>query len=169
VTIAERQETGDFGASGRVEQIIHRHPPGREDLIAILQDIQEELGYLSEDSVRCVSQHTGISENEIYGLSTFYAQFRFNPPGLHSVCVCLGTACHVRGGQQVMAQVRQQLGVGAGQTTRDGRFDLSRLACIGCCALAPTMTVDGKVHARMTPQKARAVIDEYSGDDSNNG
>jgi NADH-quinone oxidoreductase subunit E len=134
----------------------------RGSLIPMLQEIQERLGYLCEEAVAELSRRTGISENEIYGVATFYEQFRFRPPGEHTICICQGTACHVRGGRQILAEVEQRLGVRPGETTEDGRFDLKRVACIGCCALAPTLTIDGEVHARMTPQKARGVIARYA-------
>jgi NADH-quinone oxidoreductase subunit E len=149
-----------------VAEIVARHPDGRESLIPILQEIQDTLGYLSEGSLRELAGRTGISENEIYGVATFYAQFRFRPPAEHSICVCLGTACHVRGGRRVLWAFEKRLGIRAGQMTEDGKFDLSRVACLGCCALGPTVSVDGEVHAHMTPQKARAMVARHAEADS---
>jgi NADH-quinone oxidoreductase subunit E len=128
-----------------------------------LQDIQERLGYLSEESINEVEKFTGISANEIYGVATFYTQFRFAPPGEHNIQVCQGTACHVRGGYQILAQFEQLLGAKAGQTTSDGKFDLVRVACLGCCALAPVVMVDGKVHATVTVKKVPSIISQHSG------
>lgn len=147
----------ESGPTEHVRQIVGRHPPVRDSLIPILQEVQQTLGYLSEDAVRELARLTGVSENEIYGVGTFYAQFRFRPPAEHNIRVCLGTACHVRGGHRVMAEFEKQLGIRAGQTTGDGRFDLERVACLGCCALGPTVVVDGRVHARMTVLKARGL------------
>ncbi|MFQ6111320.1 MAG: NADH-quinone oxidoreductase subunit NuoE [Nitrospinota bacterium] len=148
----------------QVEEIVRRHPPGRESLIPVLQDIQERFGYLSEESVDELARVTGISENEIYGVATFFTQFRVTPPGEHRIQACLGTACHVRGGHQILSELEQRLGIKAGETTADRKFDLERVACIGCCALAPVVVVDGDVHARMAPQKVRSIISRYRRD-----
>lgn len=142
----------------QIRGIIGRHPPGRQSLIPVLQDVQESFGYLVEEAVGELARQSGISENEIYGVATFYTQFRFRPPGEHLVHVCLGTACHVRGGPQVLEAFEQRLGIKAGQTSADGKFELARVACVGCCALAPVVVVDGEVQARMTPQRAAALI-----------
>jgi NADH-quinone oxidoreductase subunit E len=145
----------------RVDQIVASHPAGRQSLIPILQDIQGSFGYLPEPVVKQLPERVGISANEIYGVATFYTQFRFRPPAQHHIVVCQGTACHVRGGRQVLNELQQRLGIRPGSTTADGKFDLERIACIGCCALAPTVTVDGEVHARVTPRKAREIVDGY--------
>ncbi|MHC4067601.1 MAG: NADH-quinone oxidoreductase subunit NuoE [Planctomycetota bacterium] len=149
----------DSTASDQLGQIVSAHPPGRSSLIPILQDIQEKTGYLPEDWMRELPILIKISENEIYGVATFYTQFRFRPPAEHTIRVCQGTACHVRGGRNVLTEFERRLGVRPGGTTKDGRFDLERIACIGCCALAPTVTLDGEVHARMVPRKVRSIID----------
>ena len=140
--------------------LVERYGSQRSGLLPILQDIQARFGYLSEETLKELPSHTGISENEIYGVATFYTQFRFRPPGEHTIVVCQGTACHVRGGRQVLAEFEKRLGVHPGETTRDGRFDLERVACIGCCALAPTVTLDGEVHARVTAGKARTIVEQ---------
>ncbi|MHC4205466.1 MAG: NADH-quinone oxidoreductase subunit NuoE [Planctomycetota bacterium] len=145
-----------------IKDILKRHPANRGSLIPVLQDIQEDFGYLSEETVEELARLMGISANEIYGVATFYTQFRFNPPGQHSIRSCQGTACHVRGGNQILTELEQRLGITAGQTTTDGRFDLERLACLGCCALAPVVAVDGKVHARMTAKKIPSVLSQYN-------
>jgi NADH-quinone oxidoreductase subunit E len=148
--------------AGTIDSIVAAHAPGRQSLIPILQDIQEQFGYLSEETLSELSRRTGISENEIYGVGTFYAQFRFRPPSEHMIRACQGTACHVRGGHQILAELEQRLGCRAGETSRDGRFDLERVACIGCCALAPVVTVDGEVFATMTPRRVRHMLNRYS-------
>jgi len=151
------------GLLSKIKAILERYPENRGSLIPVLQDIQEDFGYLSEETVEELARLMDISANEIYGVATFYTQFRFNPPGQHSIQSCQGTACHVRGGQQILKELEQRLGITAGQTTADGRFDLERLACLGCCALAPVVAVDGKVHARMTAKKIPSLLSQYPG------
>lgn len=146
----------------RVQDIWARHPAKRASLIPVLQDIQDSFGYLPETAIDLLSELADISANEIYGVATFYTQFRFSPPGEHTVRVCQGTACHVRQGSQILNEVEQQLKIKAGQTTVDGKFDLERVACLGCCALAPVMVVDDKVHARMSVKKISSVLSHYA-------
>ncbi len=150
-----------------ISEILARYPANRGSLIPILQDIQEKYGYLSEEVLAELEQLTGISANEIYGVATFYTQFRFRPPGEHTVCVCQGTACHVRGGHQILAQFEQRLGTKAGETTANGKFELARVACLGCCALAPVVMVDGKVYAAVTAKKIPAILSQYGGKGDN--
>jgi NADH-quinone oxidoreductase subunit E len=132
----------------------------RGDLIPVLQRLQERAGYLRPDLIRAISRWLRISENEIYGVATFYAQFRFHPPGRHHLKVCLGTACHVKGGEQILLTARQRLGVDIGGTTADGEYDLDRVACLGCCALAPVVALDAKVHSQMSVLKVQRILDE---------
>ncbi len=153
-------------SSSKIIDIIARYPANRGSLIPVLQDVQEKLGYLSEEAVEELGRLMGISANEIYGVATFYTQFRFHPPGEHTIQSCQGTACHVRGGQKIHNELEQRLGITAGQTTEDGQFDLERVACLGCCALAPVVAVDGKVHAQVTAKKIPSVLSQY---DDNKG
>jgi NADH-quinone oxidoreductase subunit E len=141
--------------------IVSRYPANRGSLIQILQDIQDRDGYLSEEAVGEVEAAIGISANEIFGVATFYTQFRFHPPGDHLIHVCQGTACHVRGGAQNMQELQQRLKIKAGEITPDNKFELGRVACLGCCALAPVVSIDGHVYARVTPKKLPAILDEY--------
>jgi len=135
---------------------------GREgDLIPILQKVQEKAGYIPEDAVARISEFLRLSENRIYGVASFYSQFRFNEPGRHSIKVCLGTACHVRGGQILADAVERDLGITDGQTTEDRRFDFRRVACLGCCALAPVVQVDDDIHSRVTVIRFKEILDEY--------
>lgn len=145
----------------KIRGILDRYGAERGNLIPVLQDIQEEIGYLSDEAIKEVERHTGISANEIYGVATFYTQFRFSPPGEHTIVSCQGTACHVRGGQQILRELEKRLGITAGKTTTDGKFDLERVACLGCCALAPVVAVDGKVHAQMSAKKVPHVLARY--------
>lgn len=134
---------------------------GREDLIPLLQEIQEAESYITPESIRDLSRKLRISESEIYGVATFYAQFRFHPPGEHSIYICMGTACHVRGGEQLTAFLRHRLGIDIGETTPDRIYDLNHVACLGCCALAPVVKVDDKIYSQMSVLKLGKVMDEY--------
>jgi NADH-quinone oxidoreductase subunit E len=131
------------------------------DLIPILQRVQEEFGYISEESTRMISRFLKMSESQIFGVASFYSQFRFIEPGRHSIKVCLGTACHVGGGQALAETIQHQLGVLPGQTTEDKRFDFQRVACLGCCALSPVVQVDADVHSRVTPIRLRQILEQY--------
>jgi NADH-quinone oxidoreductase subunit E len=131
------------------------------DLIPILQRIQEKDGYLSETGIREVSEFLRVSENQVFGVASFYSQFRFSAPGRHSIRVCLGTACHVRSGQILADAVSRELDVLPGETTADGRFDLQRVACLGCCALAPVIQVDDEIHSRVTVIRLKGILAKY--------
>jgi len=150
--------------SSRIVDILAKYPAERASLIPVLQDIQQDLGYLSQEVINELERRMGISANEIYGVATFYTQFRFSPPGEHTILSCQGTACHVRGGSQLLKKLEQRLGITAGQTTKDGKFDLERVACLGCCALAPVVAVDGKVHAQVTANKIPSILSRYAGE-----
>ncbi|UCG50468.1 MAG: NADH-quinone oxidoreductase subunit NuoE [Candidatus Latescibacterota bacterium] len=131
------------------------------DLIPILQRIQETDGYISEEAIKNISRFLRISENEIYGVASFYSQFRFNEPGRHSVKVCLGTACHVAGGNILSDAVQRELGIDHGETTKDKRFDYERVACLGCCALAPVVKVGDDIHSRVNVHRLNEILEEY--------
>jgi NADH-quinone oxidoreductase subunit E len=132
-------------------------------LVPLLQRAQAVLGYLAPDTLRRVARWLRISENEVYGVATFYAQFRFTPPGRHRLRVCLGTACHVKGGVQMLDTVTRRLGIEPGQTTADGEYDLERVACLGCCALAPVVTLDGNIYGQMSVLKLQGILDAGAG------
>jgi NADH-quinone oxidoreductase subunit E len=130
----------------------------RRNLIPILQRIQESLAYLPPEAIQMVAKHLGLSAGEVYGVATFYNQFRFHPPGKHPIKVCLGTACHVRGGEIILENFERKLGIRDGQTTPDREFSIDRVACVGCCALAPVALVEEKVHGHMAPSKVEGLI-----------
>ncbi len=136
----------------------HYHDPG--SLIIILQDIQRELGYVPEDAVDEVARGLGISPTRIYGILTFYSQFRLNPLGKHSLKVCQGTACHVMGGELILNYLSDKLKVKAGETTGDGQFSFERVACVGCCGMAPVVVVDEKPHGNSNITGIDKLIDE---------
>ncbi|MBN2199514.1 MAG: NADH-quinone oxidoreductase subunit NuoE [Candidatus Aminicenantes bacterium] len=129
------------------------------DLIPVLQKIQGAQGYLSPESIRRVSRWLRISENEIYGVATFFAQFRFQKPGRHVIKVCLGTACHVRGGEQILDVLKRRLNIEPGAVTADGLYQLERVACLGCCALAPVVSIDGKIYGQTSVLKIQELLD----------
>jgi NADH-quinone oxidoreductase subunit E len=137
----------------RINDLLNNFSKDRKNLIPILQEVQEKERYLSAGSVSEISDYLRISENDIYSVASFYSQFRFIKPGQHTIKVCQGTACHVRGGARVLETVERELKIKRGQTTDDGKYSLETVACIGACALAPTMVMDSEVHRQMTPQK----------------
>jgi len=128
-------------------------------LIPILQKTQEELGYLSEEAISEIAHFLGVSKSQVYGVASFYAQFRFTRQGEHVVKVCQGTACHVRGSHRILEEVETKLGIKLGETTEDYKFSLERVACVGCCALAPVMILDDTVHAKVAVSEAKKILD----------
>ena len=130
----------------------------RSKLIPILQFIQEKLAYLPAEAIHIVADHLNISPSEVYGVATFYNQFRFNPPGRNPVRVCLGTACHVKGGDIILENFERKLEIKEGETTDDREFSIERVACVGCCALAPVILMGETVHGHMQPSKVEGLV-----------
>jgi len=146
----------------RIEAIIEKHPgAGRETLIPVLQEVQASEGYLSRDAVITVGRHLKLPASKIYGVATFYNQFRFEPQGKYHVQVCRGTACHVKGSAAVMARLQRELGIKPDQTTRDGLFSLEVVACIGACGLAPVISINGNFHANLVSDDIPGILDSY--------
>lgn len=141
-----------------IAEMLSRSEKHRENLIPILQQIQHRHSYLSPDALEMVAQHLGISISEVYGVATFYNQFRFHPPGKHQIKVCLGTACHVVGSDIILENFERKLGIKDGETTPDREFSIERVACVGCCALAPVAIVDDVVQACMAPSKVEGIL-----------
>jgi NADH-quinone oxidoreductase E subunit len=135
----------------------------RDSLIPILQDIQDEIGYLSEEAVVMVGQHLNLPTSKIYGLATFYNQFRFEPRGKYHILLCHGTACHLNGGQPLIDSVEKLLKIKAGQTTRNGQFSIEVVPCLGACAQAPVMVINGEYHSNLTPDKAKEILENLAG------
>jgi NADH-quinone oxidoreductase subunit E len=131
-------------------------------LIPILQEAQEIYGYLPEEVLARVGKQLGIPMSRIYGVVTFYAQFYLTPRGRHTVRVCRGTACHVRGGKNVLKTVQQFLGVGENETTPDSKFTFETVACLGACALSPVVLVDKNYYGKLTPAKVAQVLKQYA-------
>jgi NADH-quinone oxidoreductase subunit E len=130
----------------------------RSRLIPMLQLVQDTLAYLPPAAIRLVSEHLEISVSEVYGVATFYNQFRFNPPGRHPIKVCLGTACHVKGGEIILENFERKLQIRDGQTTADREFSIDRVACVGCCALAPVAIVGETLYGKMQPSKVEGIV-----------
>jgi NADH-quinone oxidoreductase subunit E len=133
-------------------------PKNRSQLIPILQMVQEKLTYLPTTAIEMVATYLKISATEVYGVASFYNQFRFNPPGRHPVKVCLGTACHVRGGDIILENFERKLEIREGETTADREFSIERVACVGCCALAPVAIVGDALHGGMSPSKVEGLV-----------
>jgi len=130
----------------------------RSKLIPILQWVQQKFAYLPGEAIHVVADHLDISSSEVYGVATFYNQFRFNPPGKNPVKVCLGTACHVKGGDIILENFERKLEIKEGQTTPDREFSVDRVACVGCCALAPVVVLGETVHGHMQPSKVEGLV-----------
>jgi len=145
----------------RLSQILIPYHGRRGALIPVLQDVQKEFGYLAEETISEIAQFLGLSPNAVYGVATFYAQFQFERQGEHIMKICEGTACHVGGSQLILEAVERELGIQTGGTTKDYKFTLERVACVGCCALAPVMVIDDTVYAKMTAAKALKILADY--------
>jgi NADH-quinone oxidoreductase subunit E len=130
----------------------------RGSLIPVLQEIQTRFSYLSAGAMRLVADHVGLSSSEVYGVASFYNQFRFTPPGRHQIKVCLGTACQVKGGDIILENFERKLSIQAGQTSADREFSIDKVACVGCCALAPVAQVDETIHGHMAPSKVEGLV-----------
>ncbi len=145
-----------------IEKIIKSHEGEKGSLIPILQDVQRECGYISEEAVAAIAKDVKISEHEIYGVATFYAQFRFTKPGDHLIKVCVGTACHVRGNSLNLMHIKKILGIDEGEITFDYRFGLETVNCLGACALAPLVTVDDEYYGNFSPIKLKKILSKYA-------
>ncbi len=147
---------------GSIAGILDRYPRGDSGfLIPILQEVHGSHGFLSSHAVDAIATFTGVPPGEIFGVASFYAQFRFTRPGKHTLKVCLGTACHVRGGDRLLDFLERRLKIKPGGTTPDGLFSLERVACFGCCALAPVVVLGDTVHARMNAAKVQRLQKKY--------
>ncbi len=131
-------------------------------LIPLLQRVQQTEGYISEESIREIARLLKISENHIYGVASFYSQFRFQKPGKNKLKVCLGTACHVQGGQLLAQEVEKQLGLHSGETTPDGNIEYEEVMCLGCCAQAAVVEINGLIYSKMTSEKLIKKINELT-------
>lgn len=134
---------------------------GRDALIPILQEVQEQQGYLSKEAVVNIGEYLKLPASKIYGVATFYNQFRFQPLGKYHIQVCRGTACHVKGSLAIAERLQRELGIKPDETTRDGLFSLEVVACIGACGLAPVISVNGECHANLVSDDIPGILDTY--------
>jgi NADH-quinone oxidoreductase subunit E len=139
-------------------RVLSRFSRKRGNLIPILQKVQHRLGYLPREAMLEIAQFLDIPEIEVYGVVTFYNQFRRNPPGKHSIRVCLGTACHMKGGYITLDAWKRRLNINQGETTPDREFDLDTVACVGCCTMAPVTVVDDKPQANVEPTRVDGIL-----------
>jgi NADH:ubiquinone oxidoreductase subunit E len=146
----------------KVDGILQKYDKKEASLIPVLQEVQGIFGYLPEDALVLVGGELGVPMSRLYGVTTFYAQFHLTRRGRHTVRVCRGTACHVRGGKSVLNTVKDFLGIDDGKTTEDFNFSLETVACLGTCFLAPVMMVDRTYYGKLIPQRIPAILDQYS-------
>jgi len=165
-----------YAMEQETREVLESYPRERPYLLRILQAVQERYGYLSEEVMRDVAAHVKISPGQVYGVATFYNQFRFIPYGKHHAVVCLGTACHAMGGQLLLDAFERELDISAGEITEDHEWSLDRVGCIGCCTKAPVVVVNKGIHAKMRPFHVEEILaasgwqkpDTSEEDDGNN-
>jgi NADH-quinone oxidoreductase subunit E len=152
---------GPVGGKSLVDRLVERHGVTRSALIPILQDVQDKEGYLSRRIVVELARALNLPASKIYGVATFYNQFRFQAPGKYQIQVCRGTACHVKGSATVLNALERELDIHPGETTRDGLFSLEVVACIGACGLAPVICINGEYHAQVEPDQIGTILRQY--------
>lgn len=145
----------------KIESLIKKHSSERKALLPILRDIQAEYNYLPQEALILVSEHLNIPLIDIVGVATFYRAFSLEPRGKHTVTVCLGTACHVRGAPKVLEEFERRLNVEEGHTTEDREFSLETVNCFGCCAIGPVVVVDGDYYAQINIRKVESILKKY--------
>ena len=148
----------------KLDKIISDSKTDQKELIHILHALQSEYGYIPPESIPFISNRLNISESEIFGVLTFYNAFSLTPKGEHVMTVCMGTACHVRGGSQIVEELERKLDVKVGETTSDDKFTLETVNCIGCCAIGPVVVVDKKYYSNITLNKIDSILKEYKED-----
>lgn len=153
----EQEETSEK----RLNEILSFYQGKKEELIPILQQVQQAFGYLPEPIMKKIAKFLQLPESTVFGVSTFYAQFKLVPSGRNIIRVCRGTACHVRGGARILREVEKRLGIKPGESSPDLEYCLETVACIGACALAPTMVVNNGTHGQMTTKKVAEVLEQF--------
>lgn len=145
----------------KTQDILEKNDYDSKNLVKMLQDIQAELGYVPGDSQKFLAKKLRVPVSYIYGLVSFYNFFRLYPPGEHTIKVCLGTACYVKGSKNILKTLSDKCKISTGQTTKDRKFSLDTVRCFGCCALGPIMTVDDNLYGRVNPTKALEILKIY--------
>lgn len=149
-----------------VESILEKYTDPEGSLIAVLRDIQNADGYISRGAVEVLTEKTGISSSRIMGVASFYAGFRLKPVGKYRIMVCMGTACHVNGGERIADAVKRYLGIEAGDVTDDGLFSFEEVACLGCCSISPAMMINDTAYGNLTGEKVVAVLDKIRAEEA---
>lgn len=144
-----------------IDSLIGKYGTKKEALIPILQDIQSDLNWLPEDVLKAVAEKLQVPLIDVYGVASFYRTFSLKPRGKHIVTVCVGTACHVRGGQRIVDEIGRRLEIAPGETTQDKNFTLETVNCLGCCAIGPIVVVDGEYYGEMTTRKVSSILVKY--------
>ena len=144
-----------------VDRVAARHEGARGGLIPVLQEVQNEVGYLPTEVMARISERVGVPSSRVFGVASFYSQFRLEPVGRHIIRVCQGTACHVQGALAITEAILDELDVREGETTADGKFTVEPVACLGCCSLAPVIMIGEDTFGRLTPDEARKIVREY--------
>lgn len=152
---------GTAEQEAQLKTVIAEHKDQQGSLMPVLQKAQEIYGYLPIEVQSMIAEGLGLSIEEVYQVVTFYAQFVLNPSGKYRIAVCLGTACYVKGSQNVLNELEKELGVKAGSTTPDAKFTLEATRCLGCCGLAPVMTVNDDVYGRLVPEEIKGILAKY--------
>jgi NADH-quinone oxidoreductase subunit E len=147
--------------SQAVAEILSSHKKEKKNLILLLQEVQASMGYLPKEAMQKIASFLEMPEVGVWGVATFYNQFRFVPLGKHHTVVCMGTACHLAGGKLILDALERELDIKVGETTEDGNFSLERVACIGCCMLAPVIVIGDKIYPKMTPFKVEEALVPY--------
>lgn len=145
----------------KLKEIIENHRETRGCLMQVLQEAQSVYGYLPIEVQDMIAEELSIPLTEVYGVSTFYSQFSLTPKGEYTIGVCLGTACYIKGSQQIIDKLSEQLGIGVGETTADGKYTLEATRCIGACGLAPVLTVNEDVYGRLVPKDVKDILTKY--------
>ena len=145
----------------RVQEILSSFQGQRSELIPMLQAVQNEFGFLSEQQIKAIAKYLGVPESQVFGVATFFAQFYFTPRGKHEIKVCIGTACHVKGANRILDAFERELGVCCGETTANAQFSLEKVACVGSCAIAPVVMIADNVYGRLETKKVKGVLEKY--------
>ena len=163
IAIPDENDTASEEVQNRetTRKVLKGFTKKRYNLIPVLQKVQGSLGYLPREAMTEIAEYLDIPAIDVYGVTTFYNQFRLEPVGKHIIRVCVGTACHVRGATKVVEEVERQLGIEAGETTKDGKFTLETVNCLGACALGPLVVVDEDYHGKMDARKVSRMLKQY--------